>query len=339
MAKVRRRSVAPPREVHINLGESVGSCVWQALRVSAKAIVILHDPLSTGPLIAFQNLSEWVGLREEYWRGFYRGLEARFSSYDDLQRLADRLRKAERVIAWTAAGLDDQLMLAWLPQYFRLLDIDLDKLHIVPFLRRPDTGETIDYLGVIPHAVVRRHPPPRRLTNADLGALDAGWQAVTSPEPTLLLELLLNKVGSDRGLMRSFRRLLRRYPNADTGLAAWDLELLKNVETRGPCSIQVTTGPLRRSYDNGDHVGDHWLFWRLLRLGDESLSHPLVTLVGKCTAVRNTKVYLTDIGRKVLAGKANFVELNGIDDWVGGVHLDSASGKVWYRKGSTLVNA
>jgi hypothetical protein len=29
--------------------------------------------------------------------------------------------------------------------------------------------------------------------------------------------------------------------------------------------------------------------------------------------------------------------LNGIDDWVGGVHLDSRAGNVWYHKDGTLV--
>jgi len=41
----------------------------------------------------------------------------------------------------------------------------------------------------------------------------------------------------------------------------------------------------------------------------------------------------------VLAGDANAVELNGIDDWVLGVHLDSATGAVWYLKQGTLERA
>jgi hypothetical protein len=30
---------------------------------------------------------------------------------------------------------------------------------------------------------------------------------------------------------------------------------------------------------------------------------------------------MTDIGRRVLAGKADYITLNGIDRWIGGVHL------------------
>ena len=39
----------------------------------------------------------------------------------------------------------------------------------------------------------------------------------------------------------------------------------------------------------------------------------------------------------MLAGRRNFVELNGVDDWVGGVHLDSRTGVVWFRRGEELV--
>ena len=36
---------------------------------------------------------------------------------------------------------------------------------------------------------------------------------------------------------------------------------------------------------------------------------------------------LTDVGRAVQAGERDFIELNGIDRWLGGVHL--VSGQVW----------
>jgi hypothetical protein len=36
---------------------------------------------------------------------------------------------------------------------------------------------------------------------------------------------------------------------------------------------------------------------------------------------RSTPVSVTDAGRRVLSGAADHVELNGIDRWIGGVHL------------------
>jgi hypothetical protein len=40
------------------------------------------------------------------------------------------------------------------------------------------------------------------------------------------------------------------------------------------------------------------------------------------TAVKqNTRLQLTEAGRAVLAGQEDHVALNGVDRWVGGVHL------------------
>lgn len=54
--------------------------------------------------------------------------------------------------------------------------------------------------------------------------------------------------------------------------------------------------------------------------------------------MRNCQVALTEAGESVLAGRANAEGLNGIDDWVLGVHLDSERGSVWYQKAGTLVD-
>ena len=84
------------------------------------------------------------------------------------------------------------------------------------------------------------------------------------------------------------------------------------------------------------HV-DCYLFSRLRRLADLLLRAPLVALAGDPTSMRGCEATVTENGRAVFDGRENFVKLNGIDDWVLGVHLDSARGKVWYRQDDTLV--
>jgi hypothetical protein len=62
-----------------------------------------------------------------------------------------------------------------------------------------------------------------------------------------------------------------------------------------------------------------------------------LTLSGDTTRLRGTEVRLTQHGEAILAGKGNAVEWNGIDEWVGGVHLDSRYGRVWFQTGETLI--
>ena len=44
-------------------------------------------------------------------------------------------------------------------------------------------------------------------------------------------------------------------------------------------------------------------------------------------------------GEEILAGRQNFGTLNGIDDWVGGVHLESARNRAWFSDGGTLISS
>jgi len=70
--------------------------------------------------------------------------------------------------------------------------------------------------------------------------------------------------------------------------------------------------------------GDAYLFSRLKGLAAPAQRQPLVALTGNPLSMRETEVVLTQTGRAVLEGRANSVALNGIDDWVGGIHLNSA---------------
>jgi hypothetical protein len=88
-----------------------------------------------------------------------------------------------------------------------------------------------------------------------------------------------------------------------------------------------------------ESVGDNWLFWRLRGLADPKLPLPAVALSGERTTIRGTEAHLTPEGERFLKAEFNFVELNGIEDWVGGVHLDSRAGDVWYHQKGKIFRA
>jgi hypothetical protein len=58
---------------------------------------------------------------------------------------------------------------------------------------------------------------------------------------------------------------------------------------------------------------------------------------GDLSSYRGCEVRLTSAGEAFLEGNKNFVEVNGIDEWVAGVHLNSRTREVWFRNGETLV--
>lgn len=136
----------------------------------------------------------------------------------------------------------------------------------------------------------------------------------------------------------SLQLLVYRYPNHQTGVSRWEYELLKYTKEKGPRVARVIGHTMGNNFD-GDLVGDLYLFSRLGRLADSELAHPLVTISGNPYSIRNCEVALTEAGESVLARRANAVELNGIDDWILGVHLDSRQESVWYEKEGALIRA
>jgi hypothetical protein len=55
---------------------------------------------------------------------------------------------------------------------------------------------------------------------------------------------------------------------------------------------------------------------------------------------RSTRVQLTDTGARVLAGEADHVQLNGINRWIGGVHLHGHHTTPWrWHEGTESIAA
>jgi hypothetical protein len=55
--------------------------------------------------------------------------------------------------------------------------------------------------------------------------------------------------------------------------------------------------------------------------------------------MRSTMMELTAFGREVAQGRASNHPTNPIEDWVGGVNLSSANGRLWFNDGGKIVAA
>jgi Domain of unknown function (DUF1835) len=327
------------RELHIGPGASAGGCMKQALNLPRGSLLDNQDFLSCGPLLPLRTLDEWRRIREEYLQTLSPEFPFSFADYPrDLLTNTQTIQEAESVTVWVGTGLAEQLLLVWVPQLLRLLNIDLQRLRFIQFSYDQNKGEEIQALGILNPDRLRAHPPAEALDELALASIDKAWAAVTAPDPTLLTALLAGEPGPLPFLQRSLQWLMFRFPDAETGLGRLDMQLLRQVAEKGPTAAKVVGFAIIREIDGLDWVGDGFLFARFKRLGAPSLRHPLVSLTGNTAELRETEVHLTETGKRVLEGKANVVELNGIDDWVGGTHLDSTEGRVWFQRNGVLVS-
>jgi hypothetical protein len=83
-----------------------------------------------------------------------------------------------------------------------------------------------------------------------------------------------------------------------------------------------------------DRQGHMYLLRRLTAMATQR--SPLVSLTDSPARMLDCEVEVTSFGEAVLAGKANNVHENGIDDWIGGVHLTD-EGYVTFRSGDSLI--
>lgn len=326
------------RELHIAPGTSAGGCMKQALNLPAGNLLDNQDLLSIGPLPPVRTIDEWSRMRQEYLRTLYPEFPFSFADFQrDLVTNTQSLREAKSVTLWIGTGLAEQLLLSWMVQLFRVLGIDPEKMRVIQFSHDPTTGDEIQSLGILNPEALKAHPPAVSLNEAALASLDASWSAVTASEPKYLMAFLNAEPGPLPFLQRSLQSLMFRFPDVETGLGHWDMELLKHVVEKGPTALKVVGFTMIRGLDGLDWVGDAFLFARLRNLADQSLRQPLISLSGDASNMREAEVHLTETGKHVLAGNLNFVTVNGIDDWVCGIHLDSIAGQVWFQRNGILV--
>ena len=148
----------------------------QALNLPSGNLLDNQDLLSCGPLHPLRTIDEWRRNREEYLRTLYAEFQFSFADFHrDLLTNTRILLEAESVTVWVGTGLAEQLLLAWMPQFLRVLGIDLEKLQVIQFSNDPNNGEEIQSVGILSPDKLKEHPPPMSLGEGALTSLDAAW--------------------------------------------------------------------------------------------------------------------------------------------------------------------
>jgi hypothetical protein len=123
-----------------------------------------------------------------------------------------------------------------------------------------------------------------------------------------------------RFLGEAFDRLGREYPSTRDGLSLTERRILAAVADGAADAGSAFVRSSAR--ETRPYLGDTWCFAAVERMARAPV--PLLDLDPRedpGPVDRTTRLQLTDAGARVLAGEADHVQLNGIDRWIGGVHL------------------
>ncbi len=292
--------------LHITSGESV------SLREAGLdgEVLFWRDALHDGPVPAEGGLREVSQARARYLARAL-GLDAAKTR----RELAARVRKIEEysrhdeVVLWFEHDLYDQLQLVQILDWFAAREPGRTRLTLV---------QAGDYLGpMAPAELAEMFPGRRRVTAKQQHLAVRTWAAFRAPDPRGLARLLKADTSAMPYLAASVRRLLEEYPSVETGLSRSERQILE-ILSAGPRPF----APLFRAYQRRDEpafLGDVFFLRRLAAMA--GCPHPLVREASGSWAI-------AEDGARVLTGEEDHVRWNGIDRWVGGVHLKTG-GTMW----------
>ena len=307
-----------------------GDAAVERMRAAGIAGDILpwRDVLHEGPVPAGVALRELSSVRARFiaeagW-GALAAVERDFAARDAaIAAYADH----DELVLWFEHDLYDQLqlvqVLAWLAD-----EGGVRARAAANEPARVSLVQTDDYLGTI--AVERLQPLFERrapVREPQLAVAVDAWRAFTAPDPTEIERFLAGAPGLLPFLAAALRRHLEELPWVERGLSRTERQALEAIAT-GPTALADAYRAAHHEREGAIFLGDAVFAWILERLGARA-SVPLAALddgrpfarEGGGPALWRRRVALTDAGRAVLAGELDHVRANGIDRWLGGVHL------------------
>ncbi len=285
----------------------------------ARRVVYWRDVLHEGPVPEVAP-AELRRIRAGYLAG-YQGVD----EAEVMRRFTERDQALEagrdgEYVLWFEADLYDQLQIAEILARLAGLGVPAGCITLIcigehaGIARFGGLGElTAGQLRELPHTSACA-----RLTPAALELATRAWAAFRAPAPDDLGAIAAARLGELRFLGEAFDRLSREYPAIRDGLSLTERRVLAAVADGAP---DAGTAFVRAgARETRPYMGDTTCFGRMDRMA--AGPHPLLRLdpPGRPVA-RATGLHLTGTGARVLAGQADQIALNGIDRWIGGVHL------------------
>ena len=315
-----------------------GDCAADTMRTFLRdPVITMVDVLHDGPAPMTDTLDAWHEVRARYHSSD--GDTSYENVLHDLTQTDEQIATApsqyDEVVFWFEHDLFDQLLL------IRALDLIggstgpalQTNVSLICIDRFPGVERFVG-LGQLSAAQLATLAETRRPLTPDQYALAAhAWAAFRAADPRELVQIAHLSTTSERArdvlpfLGDALTRFLAEYPSVAHGLSRTE-ELALAALREGP----ATAGALflaTQAQETRPFMGD-WGFYAILRRL-ASARTPLLSIQDLTDHVdlRPLTVTMTDAGYDVIDGREDGVATNGIDRWLGGVHLIGEDRSLW----------
>ena len=295
-------------------------------------IVVWPDVLYEGPT-PLATGEEWIAARTAHLAGVSdRAVDDVSARYRRDDAVLESFREHDEIVFWFEHDLFDQLLLIrhlwWMGERGA----------------RSAGGETRfslvckdAYLGLLkPETFPALFADRRVITEAQITLGSQAWTAFCRDDPSRLPAFATAVLPDLPFLPAAMRRFLEEYPSTLNGLSRTEAQILR-VASDGPLSVGKAfreSAALEEAVFMGDLS-----FFAIVK-GLAYARQPLLSIDGPSNdsvSFVEKSIRVTEAGRAVQAGRADHIALNGIDRWMGGVHLTPE--RLWRWTGTSVIRA
>jgi hypothetical protein len=263
--------------------------------------------------------------------------------HDDLsqqQQALANLDLHEEVILWFEHDCFCQLHLIYLLQHLAAINLHQTALSLVCINEFPGK-ENFRGLGELnPEQMASLFATRTTVSEEEKHLAQQAWQAYCSATPEPLVSLLRRDTSALPFLQAALQKHLERFPSTQNGLGRIEnraLQLLRDGHENFS-ELFAAFIKLEPLYGLGD--AQLWnILKRLAQATKPALSIEIEDMerAMQSGAFLQAPLQLTSFGEAVLAGNGDFVRANGINQWLGGVHLSANQLWRWQEETRTLV--
>ena len=324
--------------LHITSGDSVAGTLREA--GFGPDIVAWRDVLHEGPVPANLPLAELSTRRARFigdsgW-GAPAEVDAQFAERD--RALAGAADHDETVL-WFEHDLYDQLQLLQVLDWFAAQGLDGTRLSLIC---------DAEYLGRLTADELRSRFPDRHpVSGQQLNVGRDAWSAFRSPDPRSLLPFLGDRSMPLPFLATALRRHLQQFPDGVTGLSRSESQALTAIEA-GHLQAKQAYFSSHHQMEEAIFLGDTIFASYLAGMSQEASPLVLGQNGDRIVVPRDgadpddfwhADLAVTNAGRAICGGIEDRVLVNGIDRWLGGVHLHPGNVWRWHEAKSVVARS
>ena len=317
---------ADKRTLHIRCGNDIE----HALAVAGFTGDFLNvpDPYVHGPVPETTTRKEFIQQRAKYLsQNHHPDYEQVLEDLTQIASDLDTVRDYEAVYLWFEHDPHDQLMIASLLDYFHAQEHRPPVLKMINITHYPGVKRFNGIGQLPPEAMPILWNQFMTVTPAQYAIGKQAWAAIRSSTPQALIDLIATGTPNMPSMAIALDRFIKQLPSMHNGLNLSENLTLQILTDRGPTTAARLFGAYTNTYEPLPFMGDSG-YWHML---DDlaRATHPAILFDKQGNKPNTWQINLTGVGQDLIANKLDWLELNTVDRWVGGIHIDTRHDSVF----------